>query len=733
MKLNLKTKMLLAFLSVGLIPLMVIGFIAYSESSRSLEKASLAKLESINNLKSRNVENYFSLIRAQALSMAHSKSVKESLLKFSDNFNYYITDNAISPSQTEFQKAQVKKFYDDVYAPEYAKQNPGKSVDTNSLISGLTNEQIALQFDFISNNSHPLGSKHLLDRSERNTKYDEVHHAYHNDFREYLDKFEFYDIFLVEGKSGNVVYSVYKELDFATSLKVGPYKDSGLAKAFRKAMELKDPNEVVMEDYEVYRPSYDGPAGFIAAPIIVNGEKKGAIIFQVSFDKINTFTLQKAGEEKTLETYLIGSDFKMRSDAVADKENRNVRASFRHPEKGSIKSESIEKALEGAKISEVAEDYLGEKSLISSAPLNILGNKWMIQSLFRTSEAFAPIYELRNTFMMVGIISIVLISVFALSFDRKVVSALIRSIAKVADDLKNETDSIRAVSNSSADTSTKLSEATTQQAASLQETVASINEISAMVTRNADSATTSAKMSEQSTVMAHKGMEKARLMMDSINAISKGNENIIHQIESSNKEFTEIVKVIQEISQKTNIINDIVFQTKLLSFNASVEAARAGENGKGFSVVAEEVGSLASMSGKAATEISEMLSSSVKKVTDIVDRSRSLMDELIRESKVKIETGTSTSKECLNALEEILSNVSSVNEMVSEISNASTEQSAGIQEVNKAMTEMDQVTQSNSMIAQESSHSAHELQSQAERLNVLVIDLSRILGTKSAS
>jgi methyl-accepting chemotaxis protein len=123
---------------------------------------------------------------------------------------------------------------------------------------------------------------------------------------------------------------------------------------------------------------------------------------------------------------------------------------------------------------------------------------------------------------------------------------------------------------------------------------------------------------------------------------------------------TAVINQIQDISKKTELINDIVFQTKLLSFNASVEAARAGEQGKGFSVVAEEVGNLATMSGNAANEITSMLGASIQKVSKIVENSQNLMSSLIKKSRSKIEMGHQTSVDCSVALEEIVKNVSSL-------------------------------------------------------------------------
>lgn len=93
--------------------------------------------------------------------------------------------------------------------------------------------------------------------------------------------------------------------------------------------------------------------------------------------------------------------------------------------------------------------------------------------------------------------------------------------------------------------------------------------------------------------------------------IDSSNKELVKEIERNNTELTKITNMISEINEKTQVINDIVFQTKLLSFNASVEVVRAGEHGKGFAVVAEEVGNLASMSGKASLDISEMLETSI--------------------------------------------------------------------------------------------------------------------------
>jgi methyl-accepting chemotaxis protein len=104
----------------------------------------------------------------------------------------------------------------------------------------------------------------------------------------------------------------------------------------------------------------------------------------------------------------------------------------------------------------------------------------------------------------------------------------------------------------------------------------------------------------------------------------------VHAVKLANQELEEIKKIFQKIEAKTAVVNNISFKTQLLSFNASIEAARAGANGRGFSVVALEVGRLADMSAKAADEIGGMLKESVGAVADIVERLSSKVDEASR-------------------------------------------------------------------------------------------------------
>ena len=311
-------------------------------------------------------------------------------------------------------------------------------------------------------------------------------------------------------------------------------------------------------------------------------------------------------------------------------------------------------------------------------------------------------------------------ALLALMIAALMISGTITDLNEIVSSLSKSGQEVSSSSNQIASASEQLSQATTEQAASLQETSSSIEEISSMINANTENAKQSSKISEQSLVAAEKGKVVVDQMIHAIGDINISNDGIVKQIDQTNKEIENIVKIINEIGTKTKVINDIVFQTKLLSFNASVEAARAGEQGKGFAVVAEEVGNLAAMSGAAALEISNMLEGSIKTVEGIVRDSKEKIGKLILNGKDKVEAGTKVAHECELVLNEILDSVANVSKMTSEISVASSEQAQGVHEITKAITQLDQVTHQNTANASDSADAANSLSEQATILNALV-------------
>ncbi|MDH4469269.1 MAG: methyl-accepting chemotaxis protein [Bacteriovoracaceae bacterium] len=217
-------------------------------------------------------------------------------------------------------------------------------------------------------------------------------------------------------------------------------------------------------------------------------------------------------------------------------------------------------------------------------------------------------------------------------------------------------------------------------------------------------------------------------MNESIEQIYQGNQGLFGEVEKSNAKFQEILELIKNIESKTKVINDIVFQTKLLSFNASVEAARAGEAGKGFAVVAEEVGNLASMSGKAAFEISGLINTSTQTVEKIVGDAKKFLQEIIVKSKSELDQGRSSTKKCQTSFEKIQDSTNEIGKNLEEMIFAINEQSTGVVEINKATQELDKNTQ---VLAQEShslGQSIIQLNESAQSLESSIQTLHQLAG-----
>ncbi|KRA02153.1 MAG: methyl-accepting chemotaxis protein [Achromobacter sp.] len=218
-----------------------------------------------------------------------------------------------------------------------------------------------------------------------------------------------------------------------------------------------------------------------------------------------------------------------------------------------------------------------------------------------------------------------------------------------------------------------LSSRTEQQAASLEETAASMDELSSTVKNNADSSRNAAQLAMAASEVATRGGQAVGDVVGTMRGIA----------DSSHR-----------ISDIVGVIDGIAFQTNILALNAAVEAARAGEQGKGFAVVASEVRALAQRSAAAAKEIKGLIDDSVQKVSVGSDQ---------------VEAAGAT-------MQEIVTSVRRVADIINEISSASEEQSQGIEQVNQAVSQMDSVTQQNAALVEEAAASAASLETQAQRL-----------------
>ncbi|MES2746716.1 MAG: methyl-accepting chemotaxis protein [Bdellovibrionota bacterium] len=305
--------------------------------------------------------------------------------------------------------------------------------------------------------------------------------------------------------------------------------------------------------------------------------------------------------------------------------------------------------------------------------------------------------------------------------------AITRSIDHMVHTLSDSATQIASASKQISGSAAGLAETASTQASSLEETSSAIEEMNSMVGRNAQAARESNAIAKGGLESAVRGQKVVQAMMASMEEINIANKEVMRQTNESNQKFAEIVQVIHAIGNKTKVINEIVFQTKLLSFNASVEAARAGEHGKGFAVVAEEVGNLAQMSGNAAKDITALLDGSIEKVQSIINESKTQVERIVHDNARKVESGTKIASECRDVLTDIVQGITSVSRMVETVAEASDEQARGINEINRAINQLDQVTQQNASTSEEAASASEELSAQAGNMKVAVSSLEHIV------
>ena len=317
------------------------------------------------------------------------------------------------------------------------------------------------------------------------------------------------------------------------------------------------------------------------------------------------------------------------------------------------------------------------------------------------------------------------------------VFAMIRStniqLSNVINTLSNCSSRFNLSSQNLKESANDLSSAANEQASSLEQIACSITEINSMVQRNAQFAAGSKKSSLNAITEVETSQKSVENMVSSIENIQNVVLKISETIARSNSDFNSISQLMQAIDDKTAVINDIVFQTKLLSFNASVEAARAGESGKGFAVVAEEIGKLAEMSGNASYEISSMLEDSIYQVNTIIDNSQKTNGVLVEESKKSVAIGLENANHCESNLHHIIKIVSELDQMIGDVSIASSEQAVGVEEIIKGVSSLEHVTHVNTQNAKLASGHATELNLQATVVNDSVEILNSFIGRKKAS
>lgn len=506
--------------------------------------------------------------------------------------------------------------------------------------------------------------------------------AYNDLLIQYKETYGYYDLFLITA-DGHCFYTVEHESDYRTNLLTGPYSESNLGRLVR---QVRETGRYAMADFAPYPPSNDAPAAFIAQPLIANGQVRMIVALQLSLDAVNKIMQERTGMGRTGETYLVGSDFLMRSDSYLDPHNHSVAASFANPSRSRVETGATRAAIGGRSGAEIVVDYNGNPVLSAYTPVQVSGHTWALLAEIDEQEVRSDSEAARNLLYRVLTISAFAVAAIlaGIIINAWIIQRLVGVLNRLSVGLDDGGAQVSASAGQVASGSQELAEGATEQAASLEETAASLEEISSMTQQNAESAGKADALMREAEVVVKRAGDSMAKLIGSMAAITVSSE-----------QTGKIIKSIDEIA----------FQTNLLALNAAVEAARAGEAGSGFAVVADEVRNLAMRAAEAARNTAELIDgtiSQIKEGADLVEQTNEAFSEV----------AVSTRK---------------AGNVVGEIAVASNEQAQGIDQLNKAVSRMDEVVQRTAANAEESAAAAEELSAMAAQMQDFVGDLTALV------
>lgn len=409
-KLSIQSKLTLILLAVSVSSILVIAVIGYRSGKEALTNSIYNQLTSLRYTTSSEIEEYFLNVNREVLTMAQNPAI----VTATSNFQAAYQKLETSPAQN-FGPA-IDTYYRDTFIPQLK-----PSVDGDPLartFQPVTPVQRYLQFHYTIK-SKDFDALAAIDDPGDGSDYSKIHRNIHPYLRKFVKEFQHEDLFLIDAKTGHVIYSVFKGIDFTASVKSGYLEQSVLADAFRKVIRERTPGYSVLEDYQPYAPSFNAPAAIIASPIFNNGDLIAVLAVQVSADPINARMThnqewEKAGLGKSGETYLVGPDTLMRSNSryfLENSENYYQALSDNGTDDQTLEkikrlgtsiltqeidTESTLLANKGKEGTHITEDYRGVSVLSSYAPLNALGLKWSVIAEIDEAEAFAPIVQFQK-------------------------------------------------------------------------------------------------------------------------------------------------------------------------------------------------------------------------------------------------------------------------------------------------------------------------------------------------
>ena len=402
-RISIQSKLILMLALCAILAAAIVGGIAYQNGRNSLRTAAVDRLIEIRESQKRQMTAQLFDMRSALITFTHGVMSREALRDFTAGFDQ-LSNAQITP---EMSKA-IADYYG--YFAKETEKYSGTQLDVAALLP-TSNAERYLQATYTAK----LPTDELaiaMDDPGDGSAWSAANTKYQSFYREIVSRFGFEDALLLDGR-GNVVYSVYKNVDLGTNILTGPYNGSELRDAYTQAMSSNRENQVIFTDFEFYQPSTMAPTAWMVAPIPPNGRPNGVLALQFPITKINevmTFgkAWKEAGMGETGETILVGPDFLMRSDSrlfIEDPEQyrtdvinagtppdipdiaiRQGGTTLVQP----VTLQAEKDSQRGESGTLIADDYLGQQTIQAFAPIGTAaGLHWSIVAKISTGEAFA--------------------------------------------------------------------------------------------------------------------------------------------------------------------------------------------------------------------------------------------------------------------------------------------------------------------------------------------------------
>ncbi|MGD1929489.1 MAG: adenylate/guanylate cyclase domain-containing protein [Leptolyngbyaceae cyanobacterium] len=432
--LSIKSKIQVILLGVSLISIISISLLGWSWARAELKQNIFDHLTSVRASKAYQIESYFTTFKNHVETLCEDRMVVSAVQEFDSAYDQL--NQETTPTDWE---SSIRNYYEQNFFPKLTEHIAG--TPNYATYAPKSNAARYLQYHYIAANPHPVGHKDALTEASDGSAYTAVHNRYHHLFQNLIQKFGYYDFFLIDPRTSDVVYSVYKETDYATNLDNGPYSRSNLAEIVAAVQDNPDRGAIQVADFKTYKPSYAAPAAFLAGPIYDGPTFVGILAVQMPVNEINQVLTggkhwEQDGLGKSGETYLVGEDYLMRSISrflIEDKAGyEEALRSTGTPSRivnlidqldtsillQRVNTEAAQEAIAGQEGTQIIKDYRGVPVLSSYAPVNLPGLQWAILSEMDLAEAYQSVYSLQ-TYLLISTVILML----ALTFLASIIAA----------------------------------------------------------------------------------------------------------------------------------------------------------------------------------------------------------------------------------------------------------------------------------------------------------------------